>query len=109
MTPPRPRRIPNQDDALRKLISGFIDEETRARVYELGMQAAGSTPPRRSGQWGARDFEAHYKEVLDNSGFRTGFQYLEPLSKKEAARHIGDVELPPHRLHPYLPPRTRSS
>merc|ERR1712079_105025 len=33
--------------------------------------------------------------MLDNSGFRTGFTYTEPLVRKEPARLANDVELPP--------------
>ena len=33
--------------------------------------------------------------MLDNSGYRTGYAYAEPLVRKEPARMISDVELPP--------------
>ena len=39
------------------------------------------------------EFEALMR-MLDNSGFRSGYTYIEPLVKKETARQISDVELP---------------
>ena len=33
--------------------------------------------------------------MLDNSGYRTGHTYVEPLVRKEPAKMISDVELPP--------------
>jgi len=73
----------------------LIDEETRARVYELGQQGGGGVNTANK-DWGVGEleFEALMRS-LDNSGFRTGYQYQEPLVKKEAARQISDVELPP--------------
>jgi len=43
---------------------------------------------------GELEFEALMR-MLDNSGFRTGFAYAEPLVRKEPARMANDVELPP--------------
>jgi len=73
----------------------LIDEETRARVYEQGNRGGGGANTAKK-DWGVGEleFEALMRS-LDNSGYRTGYQYQEPLVKKEAARQISDVELPP--------------
>jgi len=43
---------------------------------------------------GELEFEALMR-MLDNSGYRTGHTYVEPLVRKEPAKMISDVELPP--------------
>jgi len=75
----------------------LIDEETRARVYELGQQGGGGVNVNSvQKEWGVGELEYEaLMRMLDNSGFRTGYAYVEPLVKKEPARQISDVELPP--------------
>jgi len=73
----------------------LIDEETRSKVYEQGMRGGGGVNvSKREWAVGELEFEALMR-MLDNSGFRTGYQYIEPLVKKEAAKTVSDVELPP--------------
>jgi adducin len=43
---------------------------------------------------GELEFEALMR-MLDNSGYRTGHTYVDPLVRKEPAKMISDVELPP--------------
>jgi len=73
----------------------LIDEETRARVYELGQRGGGGVNMSQK-EWGVGELEFEaLMRMLDNSGFRTGYTYVEPLVKKEPAKQISDVELPP--------------
>merc|ERR1711874_364693 len=47
-------------------------------------------------EWGVGELEFEaLMRMLDNSGFRTGFTYTDPLVRKEPARMANDVELPP--------------
>merc|ERR1711978_673118 len=43
---------------------------------------------------GELEFEGLMR-MLDNSGFRTGYTYIQPLERIEPARLANDVELPP--------------
>jgi len=73
----------------------LIDEETRARVYEMGQRGGGGVNMSQR-EWGVGELEFEaLMRMLDNSGFRTGYTYVEPLVKKEPAKQISDVELPP--------------
>ncbi|XP_023339341.1 protein hu-li tai shao isoform X1 [Eurytemora carolleeae] len=73
----------------------LIDEDTRARVYEQGMRGGGGVNISKK-DWGVGELEFEaLMRMLDNSGFRSGYVYIEPLVKKEPARQISDVELPP--------------
>ena len=73
----------------------LIDDETRRKTYEIGQQGGGGVNTAKK-EWavGELEFEAQMR-LLDNAGFRTGFTYAEPLVRKEPARMISDVELPP--------------
>merc|ERR1719348_1386961 len=73
----------------------LIDEETRARVYEIGQRGGGGVNTSKK-EWavGELEFEALMR-MLDNSGFRTGYTYIQPLERVEPARLANDVELPP--------------
>merc|ERR1712241_888520 len=46
------------------------------------------------GAVGEHEFEGLMR-MLDNSGFRTGYTYIQPLERIEPARLANDVELPP--------------
>merc|ERR1719187_357006 len=73
----------------------LIDEETRARVYETGQRGGGGVNTANK-EWGVGELEFEaLMRMLDNSGFRTGFTYAEPLVRKEPVRQVSDVELPP--------------
>lgn len=73
----------------------LIDDETRRKTYEIGQRGGGGVNTAKK-EWGVGEleFEALMRS-LDNSGYRTGFTYAEPLVRKEPARMISDVELPP--------------
>jgi len=74
----------------------LIDEETRAKVYEMGQRGGGGVNDKKDKEWGVGELEFEaLMRMLDNSGFRTGFTFLEPLVKKEPAKTVSDVELPP--------------
>ena len=73
----------------------LIDEETRRKAYEVGSKGGGGVNSAKK-EWGVGELEFEaLMRMLDNSGYRTGFQYAEPLVRKEPARMISDVELPP--------------
>jgi len=73
----------------------LIDEESRRKTYELGQKGGGGVnTAKRDWGIGELEFEALMRK-LDNAGFRTGYQYVEPLERKEPARLHSDVELPP--------------
>ena len=73
----------------------IIDEETRRKAYEVGQKGGGGVNTAKK-EWGVGELEFEaLMRMLDNSGYRTGFQYAEPLVRKEPARMISDVELPP--------------
>jgi len=73
----------------------LIDDEVRRKTYEIGQRGGGGVNTAKK-EWGVGEleFEALMRK-LDNAGFRTGFQYSEPLERKEPARVTSDVELPP--------------
>ena len=73
----------------------MIDDETRRKTYEIGQKGGGGVNTAKK-EWtvGELEFEALMR-MLDNSGYRTGYAYAEPLVRKEPARMISDVELPP--------------
>ena len=73
----------------------LIDEETRRKTYEIGQRGGGGVNTGKK-EWGVGEleFEALMRN-LDNSGYRTGFTYSEPLVRKEPFKTISDVELPP--------------
>merc|ERR1719423_205288 len=56
----------------------LIDEETRARVYEMGQRGGGGVNMSQR-EWGVGELEFEaLMRMLDNSGFRTGYTYVEP-------------------------------
>jgi len=73
----------------------LIDDEVRRKTFELGQRGGGGVNTAKK-EWaiGELEFEALMR-MLDNSGFRTGFTYTDPLVRKEPARMANDVELPP--------------
>jgi len=73
----------------------LIEDDVRRKTYELGQRGGGGVNTSKK-DWGVGEleFEALMRK-LDNTGFRTGFQYQEPLERKEPARMANDVELPP--------------
>jgi len=73
----------------------MIDDETRRRTFEIGQRGGGGVNSSKK-EWGVgeMEFEAQMR-MLDNSGYRTGFAYVQPLERKEPARLASDVELPP--------------
>jgi len=73
----------------------LIDEDTRAQVYEMGQRGGGGVNTAQK-EWGVGELEFEaLMRMLDNSGFRTGYTYAEPLVRKEPVRQVSDVELPP--------------
>jgi len=77
----------------------LIDEEARAHIYESG-QAGGGKVDSNSGpgakEWGVGEIEFEsLMRIMDNAGYRTGYQYIQPMVRKETARQISDVEVPP--------------
>merc|ERR1712123_430120 len=73
----------------------LIDDDVRRKTFEIGQRGGGGVnTSKREWAVGELEFEALMRE-LDNAGFRTGYQYVEPLERKEPARLHSDVELPP--------------
>jgi len=73
----------------------LIDDEVRRKTYEIGQKGGGGVNTAKK-EWGVGELEFEaLMRMLDNSGFRTGFTYTEPLVRKEPARLANDVELPP--------------
>merc|ERR1712079_646032 len=73
----------------------LIDDETRRKVFEIGQRGGGGVNTAKK-EWtvGELEFEGLMR-MLDNSGFRTGYTYIQPLERIEPARLANDVELPP--------------
>merc|ERR1719281_1222911 len=73
----------------------LIDDEVRRKTFELGQRGGGGVNTAKK-EWGIGELEFEaLMRMLDNSGFRTGFTYTDPLVRKEPAKMISDVELPP--------------
>jgi len=73
----------------------LIDDEVRRKTFEIGQRGGGGVNTAKK-EWGIGELEFEaLMRMLDNSGFRTGFTYTEPLVRKEPARMANDVELPP--------------
>jgi len=73
----------------------LIDDEVRRKTFELGQRGGGGVNTAKK-EWGIGELEFEaLMRMLDNSGFRTGFTYTDPLVRKEPARMANDVELPP--------------
>merc|ERR1719427_319944 len=73
----------------------LIDDEARRKTYEIGQRGGGGVNSAKK-EWGIGELEFEaLMRMLDNSGFRTGFTYTDPLVRKEPARMANDVELPP--------------
>merc|ERR1712086_590631 len=73
----------------------MIDDEFRRKTYELGQRGGGGVNSAKK-EWGIGELEFEaLMRMLDNSGFRTGFAYTDPLVRKEPMRMANDVELPP--------------
>jgi len=73
----------------------LIDDEVRRKTYEIGQRGGGGVNTSKK-EWavGELEFEALMR-MLDNSGYRTGYTYADPLTRKEPAKLANDVELPP--------------
>jgi len=73
----------------------LIDDEVRRKTFEIGQRGGGGVNTSKK-EWGVGELEFEaLMRMLDNSGFRTGFTYTDPLVRKEPARMANDVELPP--------------
>merc|ERR1719334_392133 len=73
----------------------LIDDEVRRKTYEIGQKGGGGVNTAKK-EWGVGELEFEaLMRMLDNSGYRTGYAYAEPLVRKEPAKMISDVELPP--------------
>ncbi|KAK7109301.1 hypothetical protein V1264_013365 [Littorina saxatilis] len=74
----------------------LVDEETQERTFKVGSQGGGGADTSgRKYRCGELEWEALMR-TLDNSGFRTGHIYKQPLMKQEKKeRANSDVELPP--------------
>ena len=72
----------------------LIDEDTRAHIYEMGQAGGGKID--RTKAWGVGEIEFEsLMRIMDNAGYRTGYQYMQPLVRKEPAKKASDVEVPP--------------
>jgi len=73
----------------------LIDDDVRRKTYEIGQKGGGGVNTAKK-EWGVGELEFEaLMRMLDNSGYRTGYAYAEPLVRKEPAKMISDVELPP--------------
>merc|ERR1719427_1233111 len=73
----------------------LIDDEVRRKTYETGQRSGGGASTSKK-EWGVGELEFEaLMRMLDNSGYRTGFTYADPLVRKEPAKMANDVELPP--------------
>merc|ERR1719195_521157 len=73
----------------------LIDDEVRRKTYEIGQRGGGGVNTAKK-EWGVGEHEFEgLMRMLDNSGFRTGYTYIQPLERIEPARLANDVELPP--------------
>merc|ERR1719319_2188526 len=83
----------------------MIDDETRRRTFEIGQRGGGGVNSSKK-EWGVgeMEFEAQMR-MLDNSGYRTGFAYVQPLERKEPARLADGGGRALQGLAPQGPPR----
>ncbi|XP_059485021.1 protein hu-li tai shao isoform X3 [Neocloeon triangulifer] len=77
----------------------ILSEETRKQLYDAAhgadvKQQDGAGRKERRMKVGDVEFEALMR-MLDNSGFRTGYLYRQPLIKNEPPRPRNDIEVPP--------------
>lgn len=72
----------------------LIDEDTRAHIYEMGQAGGGKIDKTKTWGVGEIEFESLMR-IMDNAGYRTGYQYMLPLVRKEPAKKASDVEVPP--------------
>ncbi|KAL8594119.1 hypothetical protein ACOMHN_000830 [Nucella lapillus] len=74
----------------------LVDDETRERTFKVGNEGGGGVDTSgRKWRCGELEFEALMR-TLDNSGYRTGHMYKQPLMKQEKKEKMNsDVELPP--------------
>jgi len=72
-----------------------IEEDTRAKVYEMAQGGGGGVNHGTDKQWGVGEleFEALMRK-LDNMGYRSGYQFAEPLVKKDPPKQTGESEYP---------------
>ena len=66
-----------------------IEEDTRAKVYEMAQGGGGGVNHGTDKQWGVGEleFEALMRK-LDNMGYRSGYQFAEPLVKKDPPKQV---------------------
>ncbi|CAG0890263.1 unnamed protein product [Darwinula stevensoni] len=77
--------------------AGGVDSNTSKADSSLNTSGEGGTVAgRRERKWrvGEMEYEALMR-MLDNSGYRTGYMYKQPLVRAEPHRHKSDVEVPP--------------
>ncbi|XP_076460778.1 protein hu-li tai shao-like isoform X3 [Babylonia areolata] len=74
----------------------LVDEETQEKTFKVGSQGGGGTDTSgRKYKCGELEWEALMR-TLDNSGYRTGHIYKQPLMKQEKKEKTNsDVEVPP--------------
>ncbi|XP_076435277.1 uncharacterized protein LOC143275160 isoform X2 [Babylonia areolata] len=74
----------------------LVDKETQEKTFKVGSQGGGGADTSgRKWRCGELEFEALMR-TLDNSGYRTGHVYKQPLMKQEKRERINsDVEVPP--------------
>ncbi|CAG0893941.1 unnamed protein product [Cyprideis torosa] len=82
----------------------LISDEARQRAFEQSRRGGGGGvdsreeeekgPRRRKFGVGEMEFEALMR-MLDNTGYRTGYMYRQPLTRSDAPKSQSDVELPP--------------
>ncbi|CAB3375981.1 Hypothetical predicted protein [Cloeon dipterum] len=77
----------------------LLSEESRKQLYDAAhgadaKQQDGAGKRERRLKIGDIEFEALMR-MLDNSGFRTGYLYRQPLIKNEPPRPRNDIEVPP--------------
>lgn len=73
----------------------LVDSDIQKKTFGLGSQGGGGVDTSgRKWKTGELEFEALMR-MLDNSGFRTGYIYRNPLIKQEKDHGNSDIEVPP--------------
>ncbi|GAB1603915.1 gamma-adducin-like isoform X2 [Argonauta hians] len=74
----------------------LVDEESQKKTFAIAGQSGGGGVDTSGRKWktGELEFEALMR-MMDNSGFRTGYIYRNPLIKQEKDHTNSDIEIPP--------------
>jgi len=73
----------------------LVDSDVQKKTFGLGSQGGGGVDTSgRKWKTGELEFEALMR-MLDNSGFRTGYVYRNPLIKQERDHANSEIEVPP--------------